>query len=901
MGGRKEEFGEHARDQPAGAGLIAMGIAELIQSPLAVPQPVPLPMGARPRAAGKFLYVGSEKLSVRGVTYGTFAGSEDCEFPCPAVVEADFASMAAAGVNAVRTYVSPPRWLLDLAGEHGLRVLAGLPWTQHVTFLDDRSLMRSIVRGLESDARDCAGHPALLGYAVGNEIPTSIVRWHGPRRIASFLGRVYSAIKDLDPEGLVTYANYPSSEYLELPFLDFVSFNVYLEDPRRLADYLPRLQNVAGDRPLLLTELGLDSHRHGMEAQADVLGQQLRSAFDAGCAGTFVFAWTDEWNRNGREIEDWDFGVTDRERRPKPSLFALRDIYAGHAVGDGRDWPRMSVVICSHNGARTLRDCLAGVAALDYPDFECIVVDDGSTDDTAQIARDFGARLVQTGGAGLSVARNMGMEASTGEIVAYIDDDTIPEADWLRYLACAFRDSEHAAIGGPNLSLPDPDLVEDSIGRSPGNPTHVLLTDEVAEHIPGCNMAFRKSALQELGGFDARFRVAGDDVDICWRVQERGWTLGFHAGAVVWHRRRGSVRAFMKQQIGYGRAEGMLARKWPEKYNSRGHPRWEGHVYDDRPRNSQSRRWNVYYGVWGSAPFQHRTGKHARLARLVPAKPDWYLLVAALAIWSAYGFIDHPLLLRVPGLGWPAAFLVLLLVLGGLLASGGRHGWTAVDRRVLSLRRRLALRTVASALHVLQPLARLVGRIGGERPWWGIRLDGGVTLPRPHLRQEWSEHWQAVEQRLAAIEADLQERGVVVARGGACDRWDLEAASGALGAARLRVAVEEHGEGRQLFRYRVVPRPSAPGLLLLAVLVGFTAYSLIGNLVGGLALAALVLLVGGKAITDCTTSTAHVLRALGGEPEPQPESGRGEVEAHALRPPFPEEPALLLAAVDGGE
>jgi GT2 family glycosyltransferase len=872
-----------------------MEIAELDATHEVALPPVPALTGPRPRAAGKFLYVGSEKLYVRGVTYGTFAESEEGQFPAPAVVESDFAAMSAAGVNAVRTYVPPPVWLLDLAAEFGIRVLAGLPWTQHVTFLDDRPLARSIVRGLEADARPLAGHPALLGYAVGNEIPTSIVRWHGPRRIASFLGRVYSAIKDVDPGGLVTYANYPSSEYLELPFLDFVSFNVYLEDPRRLAGYLPRLQNVAGDRPLLLTELGLDSRRHGMETQADVLEQQLRSAFDAGCAGTFVFSWTDEWHRNGREIEDWAFGVTDRERRPKPSLFAMREMYTGREIGAGGDWPRISVVVCSHNGSRTIEDCLAGVAALNYPDYECIVVDDGSTDATAEIAREHGAQLIQTEKAGLSVARNLGLEASTGEIVAYIDDDTVPDREWLRYLACAFRESGHAAIGGPNLSLPDRALVEDSVGRSPGNPTHVLLTDEEAEHIPGCNMAFRKAALQEIGGFDARFRVAGDDVDICWRVQEQGWTIGFHAGAVVWHRRRDSVRAFLKQQIGYGRAEGMLARKWPEKYNSRGHPRWEGHVYDDRPRSSQSRRWQVYYGVWGSAPFQRRTGTRARLTHLMPAKPDWYLLVAALALWSAYGFVDRPLVFRMPDVGWPVSFLVLVAVLAGLVFSGARHGWSAVDRSVISLRRRIALRTVSSALYVLQPLARLIGRVGGERPWWGIRTEGGPALPRIHLRREWSEHWQAIEDRIAAVERELLSRGVVVGRGGAFDRWDLEAAAGALGAARLRVAVEEHGEGKQLFRYRVVPRPSAPGLLLLALLVGFTAYSLLNSLTGGLAVGVLVLLVGGKAIADCSAATAHLLRALTGEPDPD------EVEAHALLPAFSDEPALVLAAVDGGE
>jgi len=76
----------------------------------------------------------------------------------------------------------------------------------------------------------------------------------------------------------------------------------------------------------------------------------------------------------------------------------------------------------------------------------------------------------------------------------------------------------------------------------------VLLTDREAEHIPGCNMAYRKSALLEIGGFDERFRIAGDDVDACWSLQKLNWKLGFSPAAVVWHHRRNSVRTYLKQQ-----------------------------------------------------------------------------------------------------------------------------------------------------------------------------------------------------------------------------------------------------------------------------------------------------------------------------------------------------------------
>ncbi|HEV8439108.1 MAG TPA: glycosyl transferase, partial [Methylomirabilota bacterium] len=172
--------------------------------------------------------LGDEKLWVRGVTYGTFRpGADGTPYPVRSVVERDFAAMAANGFNTVRVYTVPPRWLLDVAASRALRVMVGVPWEQHVTFLDDRRQVRDIERRVRAGAREVAGHPALLCLAIGNEIPAPIVRWHGAHAIADHLERLYEAVKEEDPDALVTYVNYPTTEYLELPFLDLVCFNVY--------------------------------------------------------------------------------------------------------------------------------------------------------------------------------------------------------------------------------------------------------------------------------------------------------------------------------------------------------------------------------------------------------------------------------------------------------------------------------------------------------------------------------------------------------------------------------------------------------------------------------------------------------------------------------------------------
>src|SRR4029453_1725718 len=112
---------------------------------------------------------------------------------------------------------------------------------------------------------------SVLAYSIGNEIPPDVVRWHGAKRIERFLAELMDVSKQVDPTALVTFANYPPTEYLDLSFLDFVTFNVYLHESETFRRYLFRLQNLVGDRPLLLGEIGMDTLRHGEAAQAEFL------------------------------------------------------------------------------------------------------------------------------------------------------------------------------------------------------------------------------------------------------------------------------------------------------------------------------------------------------------------------------------------------------------------------------------------------------------------------------------------------------------------------------------------------------------------------------------------------------------------------------------------------------
>jgi GT2 family glycosyltransferase len=729
--------------------------------------------------------------------------------------------MAAAGFNAVRTYTAPPRWVLDVALRHGLWVFVGLAWEQHIAFLDQAGRPAAIERGVRASVAELAGHPAVLCFSVGNEIPAPMVRWLGRRRVEGVIARLAAAVREADPDALVTYVNYPTTEYLQLPSLDLVCFNVFLEDQGRYEAYIARLQSLAGDRPLLMTEIGLDSRRNGESAQAASLDWQVRGAFAGGCGGTFVFAWTDEWYRGGASIEDWDFGLTDRTRHPKPALEVVRRAYAEIPFAEsGRRWPRISVVVCSYNGSRTIRDCLDGLALLDYPDYEVVVVDDGSTDATAAIAREYDVRLISTENRGLSAARNTGLDAATGEIVAYTDDDARPDPHWLRYLAVTFE-AGHAAVGGPNIAPPGDGPIADCVANAPGGPVHVLLTDTVAEHVPGCNMAFRRERLAAIGGFDPIYRTAGDDVDACWRIQEAGGTIGFSPAAMVWHHRRNSVRTYWKQQQGYGRAEALLERKWPEKYNSLGHVSWAGRLYGKGLTAALAlSRGRLYGGTWGTAAYQSLYGPAGGTLLMLPLMPEWYLMIAALAGVSVLGLSWSPLLLAMPLLALAVAAPILQAAI-----SASRASFTSDPPDVPA---RIRLRLGTFLLHLLQPLARLRGRIRHGLSVWRLRDGLGRFVPPVAQRWTvWHETWRPPDAGLHAIEAALRAAGGAVLRGGDFDTWDLELRAGVLASARLDSAVEEHGEGHQLVRYRIRPRASLPGLIVTAGVLALAVTALL--------------------------------------------------------------------------
>src|SRR5207248_2435567 len=386
-------------------------------------------MNGRIRVASKFFFEGDRKFFIKGVTYGPFKPDTNGDYlGRPEQVDVDLRMMREIGLNVVRIYHPPPEWFLEKCAAAGVRVLITLAWEKHIEFLRARKVRDEIARMVRTTTKRYVGNSAVLGYLVGNEISSTMARWLGVRRVIEFVEHLIRIGRAVDPGVLFSYATFPPTEYLLPQNVDFFCFNVYLHNQPDFERYLLRLQNLTEERPLILGEFGMDTIRHSQDEQAEMLGWHIESVAKCGLAGTILFSWTDEWFTGGQEVDDWAFGIVTRERRPKKSFYTLRDKFGqDNSTLPHRALtvaPSVSVLVCSYNGDRTLARCLESLGKINYPNYEVILVDDGSTDNTAQIAAQFpNVRYIYQSNHGLSHARNTGAAAATGDVFVYTDAD----------------------------------------------------------------------------------------------------------------------------------------------------------------------------------------------------------------------------------------------------------------------------------------------------------------------------------------------------------------------------------------------------------------------------------------------------------------------------------------------
>lgn len=245
----------------------------------------------------------------------------------------------------------------------------------------------------------------------------------------------------------------------------------------------------------------------------------------------------------------------------------------------------VSVVIVSHNRAQVLRRCLLGVSQLRYPRFEVVVVADAAGR-AALRGLPFAAqaKLIAFEEANISAARNAGIAAAAGDVVAFLDDDAVPEPTWLTHLVAAFADPAVAAAGGyvrgrNGISFQSRAATVDGEGREvpldldPGRITLLTARPGRAIKTEGTNMAVRRAVLADLGGFDPRYRFFLDETDLNLRLAERGAVTALvplaqvHHGFAVSARRRADRAPRDLSEIGASWAV-FLSRHCPEAHRA---------------------------------------------------------------------------------------------------------------------------------------------------------------------------------------------------------------------------------------------------------------------------------------------------------------------------------------------
>lgn len=771
------------------------------------------------RVRAKFFFEGERKFFIKGVTYGTFKpDAQNFYVGPPDKARRDMALMREIGINAVRIYHAPPKWFLDLAQEHGIRVMVTLWWGQNVDFLSSARRRKEIFNKVYDDVHSNAGHRALFGYLVANEISSTMVRWYGVRHVTEFVENMIQVGRQADDDTLFSYASFPPTEYLLPSNMDFYTFNVYLHRQADFDRYLARLQNLAEDRPLIMGEFGMDTLRHTQDEQSEMLKWHIESVVKGGLAGTFVYTWTDEWWCNGVDITDWAFGLTTIAREPKKAYFTVKDLFLGDQPMvrkvDLPRYPKVSVIVCSYNGAKTLDRCLASLKEVNYPDYEVILVDDGSKDNTQEIAAKHPWIVnIRQENKGLSFARNVGAYAAKGEVIAYTDSDCMADPDWLYFLVGTLLSGNFAGVGGPNISPPAENWIQACVAAAPGGPSHVLLTDVVAEHIPGCNMAFYKWAFEKVGGFDPEYRKAGDDVDFCWRLQQEGQVIAFSPSAIVWHYRRFTLDAFRKQQEGYGEAESLLRFKHLVFFGPTGTAKWKGQIYGAPRFTWLINRPIIYHGIFGEGLFQsiYPTPQSDIAAYL--SSVEWVVLTIFVFGLS----IPLPILRIVPWFMFGGTFLVALSYM--------IHA--KLEPRHDTIRARLLVTFLALTQPLVRGWARYFTWLKFKRTPTavissheeGFTLSGSITN-----LNFWTENGQGRERLLPEIIQALETEGWNYSTDTGWKNWDAQIYGSFWWGMKIRSVTEYHGGPKCLTRVKVDTHMVATTFLVNAILLLILGY-----------------------------------------------------------------------------
>lgn len=452
---------------------------------------------------------------------------------------------AASHATAVVLTAAQAETLLGIVGQAGLYALVEI--TIDPSDLDSPRGIRTTATRLAHTADVLRGDPALLGYLIDCPIKAGNLCGRALDEVRRRLDTLVRAIRESDGRALVAFKHRADAPTVVLADEDLIYVTLEKIAPADLGSAMLALHNLAGAHPLVI-EFGeelpgqeeLVAHAFGLGA-AGVVAPAMRPAASPG--------WLNVRMLSAGEL--LPFATLDGSSTPLPAAT-----------------PMVSVVVCARDDDRTIAECLESIGRLQYPNYELIVVDEGSRDRSSEIAAvSSGARLIRASCAGFGAARNAAVRAARGELIAFTRADCVVDPDWLTLAVHAMLDCGLDGCCGPIYSSPELDgLVTRIIASLDCRTSRPATGDRVVELADG-NMIVRKVPLLDAGGFDPRFDDIGGDIDLSARMIDAGMALGWCPAGFVWRRGGNRFGEFYHRQITQGRADAILAIKRPARFS----------------------------------------------------------------------------------------------------------------------------------------------------------------------------------------------------------------------------------------------------------------------------------------------------------------------------------------------
>jgi GT2 family glycosyltransferase len=225
----------------------------------------------------------------------------------------------------------------------------------------------------------------------------------------------------------------------------------------------------------------------------------------------------------------------------------------------------ISVIVPVYNGGQTLAACLRALQNQTHPPSEVIVVDDGSTDDSAVIAAQFGVTVLSQTKAGPAAARNLGAQVASGDILLFTDADCSPASNWVERMLEPFADPEVVGAKGEYRTCQS-ELVARFVQQEYQDRYDRMAGQSSVDFVDTYSAAYRRDVFRGTGGFDTTFPTASvEDQELSFRLAEQGYHLVYVPGAIVYHRHDRSLGEYARRKYRIGLWKALVMRRYPSK------------------------------------------------------------------------------------------------------------------------------------------------------------------------------------------------------------------------------------------------------------------------------------------------------------------------------------------------